>query len=80
MVIYNLLYLGVLCELEDKDGLWCLMTHCSSCFREFCGFPSIRPNENKNIMKIVRCNTPNCANNPIYRQKLKKTNQYVGKS
>jgi hypothetical protein len=69
IVCYDtILSIGTLCELEGKDGYWCLVTHCSECDRN---------NKNKNLKKIS-CSTPNCANNVMFRQKLKQQDCYVG--
>lgn len=72
IVFYGaVLGVGTLCELEGQDGLWCLMTDCSQCFRE----QEIEADK----WKTIRCSTPNCANNIMFRQKLKDCHQYVGK-
>ena len=65
----SVLSIGTLCELEGQDGLWCLMTECSECFRQ-------RDEENT---KTIRCSTPNCSNNLLFLQRLKDTDRYVGK-
>ena len=65
----TVLSVGTLCELEGQDGLWCLMTECSECFRQ----------RDEDHTKTIRCSTPNCANNLLFRQQLKDTDRYVGK-
>lgn len=76
-----LLSIGTLYELEGEDGLWCLITHCSECFREFLGFTRVNNADpyQQEKMKIIRCSTPNCANNLMFRQKVKQDQHYVGK-
>lgn len=74
----SILSIGTLCEFEENDGLWCLITHCSECYREFFGYSRIN-NNNQEKLKIIRCSTPNCANNLLFRQRLKDTKQYIGK-
>lgn len=66
----SVLSVGTLCQLEGQDGLWCLMTECSECFRQ---------EEEKEHYKTIRCSTPNCANNMLFRQRLQDINSYVGK-
>lgn len=59
---------GTFYELDGQDGLWCVITECSQCFRE----------QEEDTWKPIRCSTPNCANNILFRQKLKDRNEYVG--
>lgn len=64
------LSVGILCELEGQDGLWCLMTECSQCFRD--------QETEADKWKTIHCSTPNCANNMMFRQQRKDKNEYVG--
>lgn len=62
---------GVLSEFDGVDGVWCLITHCSICFREFLGLVS-------GMRDTYYCNTPNCANNITFRNKMKTGNRFIG--
>jgi len=58
----HVLYGGVVCALKEREGYWCMATHCGNCFRKFLGMPSVQENS--------QCASPNCANNESFRKRF----------
>lgn len=59
----NVLYGGVVCQLQGREGYWCMATHCSDCFRKFLGMASVGGHR-------CQCDAPNCANNIRFRRRF----------
>ena len=71
--INDRLWSGSLVEFKDKEGLWDIITHCSSCFRSFLGYPRV-----VNYTEKDGCETPNCAANLKFRNRMIANERYLG--
>lgn len=70
--INDCLYIGFIYEFEDREGLWCIINECNSCYRGSHGLPRI-----EGFTELNGCNSENCCNNYKFRNEMIATNRFI---